>query len=60
MKKVTGIGGVFFKCKDPEKVKDWYKNHLGFNTDEYGCMFECRGVLSLMILPILTHHKRNS
>jgi len=42
MKKVTGIGGVFFKCKDPEKIKDWYKNHLGFNTDEYGCMFECR------------------
>ena len=29
MKKVTGIGGIFFKCKDPEKVKDWYKEHLG-------------------------------
>jgi hypothetical protein len=26
MKKVTGIGGVFFKCKDPNKMKEWYKN----------------------------------
>lgn len=40
LKRVTGIGGVFFKCKDPEKVKEWYKNHLGFNTDQYGAGFE--------------------
>lgn len=40
MKKVTGIGGIFFKCKDPEKVKQWYKTHLGFNTDQYGVKFE--------------------
>ena len=36
MKKVTGIGGVFFKCKDPNAVNDWYKKHLGFDTTEYG------------------------
>lgn len=42
MKRVTGIGGVFFKCKSPDKMKDWYKNHLGFNTDEYGTGFEWR------------------
>ena len=41
-KKVTGIGGVFFKCKDPIKLKEWYKTHLGFNTDEYGTTFEWR------------------
>jgi len=29
MKKVTGIGGIFFKCKDPNKMKAWYKTHLG-------------------------------
>jgi len=40
MKKVTGIGGVFFKCKDPQKLKDWYNTHLGLNTDEYGAGFE--------------------
>jgi len=41
-KKVTGIGGIFFKCKDPGKLKEWYKKHLGFNTDRYGTIFEWR------------------
>jgi len=41
-KKVTGIGGVFFKCKDPERMKEWYKTHLGLNTDQYGASFEWR------------------
>lgn len=40
IKKVTGIGGIFFKCKDPKKIKEWYKTHLGLNTDEYGTNFE--------------------
>jgi len=38
-KKVTGIGGVFFKTDDPNATKDWYKKHLGFNTDDWGCTF---------------------
>ncbi len=42
MTKVTGIGGVFFKCKDPNKIKEWYKEHLGLNTDEYGATFGWR------------------
>ena len=42
MKKVTGIGGIFFKCKDPDKMKDWYKKHLGLATDQYGTSFEWR------------------
>lgn len=42
MKKVTGIGGVFFKCKDPDKMREWYKTHLGLNTDKYGTSFEWR------------------
>ncbi|NNE25602.1 MAG: VOC family protein [Saprospiraceae bacterium] len=40
--KVTGIGGVFFKCKDPQKQKEWYANHLGIKTDEYGASFKTR------------------
>lgn len=40
LKKVTGIGGIFFKCKDPNKMKDWYKTHLGLNTNQYGTVFE--------------------
>jgi predicted enzyme related to lactoylglutathione lyase len=42
MKKVTGIGGIFFKCKDPNKMKEWYKTHLGLNTAQYGSVFEWR------------------
>ena len=42
MKKVTGIGGIFFKCKNPKKMNQWYKKHLGLNTDEYGTSFEWR------------------
>lgn len=42
MKRVTGIGGIFFKCKDPNKMKDWYKAHLGLNADQYGANFEWR------------------
>lgn len=37
--RVTGIGGVFFKTKDPNAVKDWYNKHLGLNTDQWGCTF---------------------
>ena len=42
MKKVTGIGGIFFKCKDPEKMKEWYNNHLGIDAGKYGATFEWR------------------
>lgn len=40
MKRVTGIGGIFFKSKNPNKTKEWYKNHLGLNTNEWGASFE--------------------
>src|SRR5690348_4014273 len=42
MKKVTGIGGIFFKCKDPNAVKEWYNKHLGLNAGAYGASFEWR------------------
>lgn len=40
MRKVTGIGGIFFKCKDPGKMREWYQTHLGLNTDQYGTNFD--------------------
>jgi predicted enzyme related to lactoylglutathione lyase len=40
MKKVTGIGGIFFKCEDPNKLNEWYKTHLGLDTTRYGVTFE--------------------
>jgi len=40
MKRVIGIGGIFFKCQDPEKIREWYKTHLGFDVNAYGAKFE--------------------
>ncbi len=40
MNKVNGIGDIFFKCKDPDKIKKWYKTHLGFDTNQFGTRFE--------------------
>jgi predicted enzyme related to lactoylglutathione lyase len=42
IKKVTGIGGIFFKCKNPKKMREWYATNLGLNTNAYGAVFEWR------------------
>ncbi len=42
MKRVTSLGGIFFKCKNPDEMKDWYSKHLGLQTDSYGTSFEWR------------------
>ena len=42
IKKVTGIGGIFFKCRDPKKMREWYESNLGLNTNQYGAVFEWR------------------
>jgi predicted enzyme related to lactoylglutathione lyase len=39
MKRVTGLGGIFFKCKDPQKIKEWYRDNLGFKTTDWGATF---------------------
>jgi predicted enzyme related to lactoylglutathione lyase len=40
--KVTGIGGIFFRSKDPVKARDWYNTNLGLAINEYGSTFEFR------------------
>jgi predicted enzyme related to lactoylglutathione lyase len=44
MKRVTGIGGIFFKADNPEKLYQWYEKHLGITRapDGSGAMFEWR------------------
>ena len=42
MKRVTGIGGIFFKARQPERLKEWYGRHLGIESDEWGAMFRWR------------------
>ena len=39
-RKATGIGGIFFKCKDTKKVREWYHSHLGLATNQYGSVFQ--------------------
>lgn len=36
MKRVTGIGGIFFNANDPAKLRAWYKTHLGIDVQEWG------------------------
>ncbi len=40
--KVTGLGGIFFKCKNPKALKNWYAKNLGMNINQYGTVFEWR------------------
>ncbi|OCX51662.1 glyoxalase [Mucilaginibacter sp. PPCGB 2223] len=42
MKKVTGIGGIFFKCDDPGKIREWYEKNLGIKNSQYGSTFDWR------------------
>ncbi|MFO0904868.1 MAG: VOC family protein [Pirellulales bacterium] len=36
MRRVTGIGGVFFNAKDPQAMCAWYRKHLGIDVQEWG------------------------
>jgi catechol 2,3-dioxygenase-like lactoylglutathione lyase family enzyme len=36
MKRVTGIGGIFFNAKDPAMLRAWYKTHLGIDVQDWG------------------------
>jgi predicted enzyme related to lactoylglutathione lyase len=36
MKRFTGIGGIFFKAKDPKALGAWYRQYLGIDVQEWG------------------------
>ena len=40
--KVTGIGGIFFRSKNPKEAREWYANNLGLAVNQYGSSFEFR------------------
>jgi hypothetical protein len=42
MKRVTGVGGIFFKCQDPNIIEAWYARNLGFQANKYGTNSEWR------------------
>ena len=36
MARVTGVGGIFFKCDDPKKLAAWYRDVLGIGVEDWG------------------------
>jgi predicted enzyme related to lactoylglutathione lyase len=36
MKRVTGVGGIFFKSNDPDRLREWYRKHLGIESESWG------------------------
>jgi catechol 2,3-dioxygenase-like lactoylglutathione lyase family enzyme len=42
MEQVTGIGGVFFKARDPARMSAWYRDHLGIKSDDGAAEFVWR------------------
>jgi hypothetical protein len=46
MKRMTGIGGIFFQSESPEHLYDWYEKHLGIKREPHGqgATFEWRGL----------------
>jgi len=36
MRRVTGIGGIFFKARDPAALREWYRVHLGIDVQAWG------------------------
>ncbi len=42
MKRVTGLGGIFFKSEDPDQLREWYGKHLGIESEEWGAIFKWR------------------
>src|SRR5690348_10461680 len=34
--RVNGIGGIFFKARDPQALREWYRSRLGIPLEEWG------------------------
>jgi len=53
---VTGIGGVFFRAKDPEALLGWYKEHLGVTMEGYEPWRQAAGPTVFMPFSRTTDH----
>ena len=53
---VLGIGGVFFRAKDPEALQEWYRRHLGMVTDDAYQWMQQSGPTVFMPFPLDTDH----
>ncbi len=53
---VTGIGGVFFRAKDPDALRDWYQTHLGVGMEGYDPWQQAAGPTVFMPFALDTGH----
>ena len=61
MKRVTGIGGIFFKSNDPKALGAWYRDHLGLEVTNWGgAIFEWGGPGSEQGMTIWSAFKKDS
>jgi predicted enzyme related to lactoylglutathione lyase len=58
MARVTGIGGIFFKARDPLAMREWYRKHLGLDIESWGGLaFDAStGVTVWSIFPETSKH----
>ncbi|HWZ12201.1 MAG TPA: VOC family protein [Acidobacteriaceae bacterium] len=66
MARVTGIGGVFLRARDPKSLTEWYATHLGIKPTAYGVSFiwsECaepegagKGMTAWSLFPVDTKY----
>jgi catechol 2,3-dioxygenase-like lactoylglutathione lyase family enzyme len=52
--RVVGIGGVFFRARDPDALREWYVKHLGIEPEEHGSALFEGGHTVWAILPDVT------
>jgi predicted enzyme related to lactoylglutathione lyase len=39
---ITGIGGVFYRSKNPNETRNWFETHFGLKSESWGCVFPWR------------------
>lgn len=60
MKRVIGIGGIFFKCRDHENTRSWYAKHLGINMESWGAQFNLKDDPHPEAYAVLSFFKRST
>lgn len=60
MKRVTGLGGIFLKCRDLEHTRTWYARHLGINIESWGAQFNFSDEANPAAYSVLSFFKRST
>ncbi|MCW5921892.1 MAG: VOC family protein [Saprospiraceae bacterium] len=60
MKRVIGIGGVFFKCRDVESTRAWYAKHLGVCLESWGAQFNLKDEVHPEAYSVLSFFKQST